>query len=144
MQLRQFATRPGRPAGLVGWSTAHNVYVRASLQQLQARCHPCVRRVRAVTKPQQSEAEAFVESLALDRAAAAEPEESLIVGSIEELRGRLAELEAEVRAARAVWRDSVRGHRGGAEGWDRMTATWGPPWGAAHDVRSRPCGVAHS
>jgi hypothetical protein len=54
--------------------------------------------------PQKTEAERFVEELALESAAASEPEDSVVVGSIDELRGRVAGLQAEVRAQRGVWR----------------------------------------
>ena len=54
-----------------------------------------------MTQPQQSNAERFVQELQLE-ANVQEPEESLVVGSIDELRTRLAALQAEVRAAAAA------------------------------------------
>jgi hypothetical protein len=57
-------------------------------------------RVNAVTQPQKSNAERFVEELQLE-AVAQEPEDSVVVGSIDELRSRLVGLQTEVRAKRA-------------------------------------------
>lgn len=58
--------------------------------------------LNAVTQPgqqqqQRSEAERFVEELALESAQRAEPEESVVVSNLDELRGRLESLQQEVR-----------------------------------------------
>lgn len=55
-------------------------------------------RIHAVTQPQQSNAERFVEELQLE-SKLMEPEESVVVASIDELRQRLTTLQAEVCGA---------------------------------------------
>jgi uncharacterized small protein (DUF1192 family) len=52
---------------------------------------------RAVVQPQRSEAERFVEELQLEEKANAEANESIVVGSLDELRARVATLQSEVR-----------------------------------------------
>lgn len=66
-----------------------------------------------MTPPQQSNAERFVEELQLE-ANVQELEESLVVGSIDELRSRLAALQAEVcaRAAAALVERTPHARRG--------------------------------
>lgn len=78
--------------------------------------------LKAVSQPQRSEAERFVEELALE-SAAIEAEDSLVVGSLEELRSRLSGLQAEVRAG-APLRAARRFC--GAERAARPTAAGGP------------------
>jgi hypothetical protein len=67
---------------------------------------------RAVRSEQLSNAERFVADLELQKGALDESEDSVVVGSIDELRGRLAGLQAEVRCARCccgdVWRRRAR------------------------------------